>query len=315
MTVVVKRGDRMLKRMNFAQFVNKARNKIIFFLQDSSSSYGYQKRIEEVKQFIANNGSLCPAQNGCIVSLTSYGERINTVHLAIASIMDQTVQPDQVVLYLDKDTCSDPLPPELLTLCDRGLRIVRNVENIRGHKKYFYAMQEYPDKTIVTIDDDVLYPRKALKQLITASKKYPKCVIARRVHRVIFDRQGKPLRYTDWLFAYRGLRRKSNDNILTGCGGTLFPPQSLPVGALNADAIRRCALSADDIWLSCALRSVNRVIYRAAAGVSLFWEIAGTQTSALNRENIDEGGNDKAMGLTMKYFGLASENFSNRRKR
>lgn len=300
----------MQGQISFKQLINKLRNKIIFFLQDTFKKSGYRKRLREVNHYLRSGTSIGRQKSNIVVSLTSYGERIKTVHLAIASIMDQTVQPAEVVLYLDKTTKIDSLPTELQNLCYKGLTIIHDVEDIRGHKKYFYAMKDFPDKTIVTIDDDVIYPRKALEQLVIASQEHPTCVIARRVHRALFDAHGKPLSYMDWLFAYRGVRRMSNANVLTGCGGTLFPPHVLPDSALDIAAIRQCALSADDIWLSCALRSNRVKIYRAPANISLFWEIEGSQSSALNIENINEGGNDIAMRLTMEHFRLKASNFA-----
>ena len=49
-----------------------------------------------------------------IVSLTTYNKRINTVFLTIESIFEQTVKPDKIVLWLDKNEFSiDTIPSTL----------------------------------------------------------------------------------------------------------------------------------------------------------------------------------------------------------
>ena len=77
-----------------------------------------------------------------VVSLTSFGCRINTVHIAIKSIMNQSLKADSIVLYIAKED-SDRVIQQEKELVKAGLRIVRNVEDLKPHKKYFYAMQEY----------------------------------------------------------------------------------------------------------------------------------------------------------------------------
>ena len=61
-----------------------------------------------------------------IVSLTSWKKRIDIVHNAIESIMNQTVKPDKIVLNLSLDefpSGNDELPENLTSLIDNGLEI------------------------------------------------------------------------------------------------------------------------------------------------------------------------------------------------
>lgn len=61
-----------------------------------------------------------------IVSLTSWKNRINIVHNAIESIMNQTVKPDKIVLNLSLDefpSGNDELPDNLISLIDKCMEI------------------------------------------------------------------------------------------------------------------------------------------------------------------------------------------------
>ena len=80
-----------------------------------------------------------------IVSLTSFGPRLEKIWLGIESLLRQEVKPDRIILYLTASQVSDieSLPKSLLKLRNRGLEIVLCPDNIRSHTKYYYAMTHY----------------------------------------------------------------------------------------------------------------------------------------------------------------------------
>lgn len=288
--------------------INTIRNKLLSLLNNTEKHK--HRRLAELEGFSMSGKRLADSGCGIIVSLTSFGSRLESVHLSILSVMDQTVPPDFVVLYLDSETSASELPHSLRELEERGLKIIRGVENIRGHKKYLYAMQNYPDRIIFTIDDDLIYPKDSIESVLESSKRYPGCVVARRVHRVNLTNDGMMDRYTRWVYEYKGPKQKSNDFFLTSGGGTLFPPHSIERKALSIKDIRENALSADDVWLTCALRASGIDIVRARTKMPLFWVLDANQEDALCRENILKGGNDIAMEKSMRFFGLSPKDFT-----
>jgi len=132
-----------------------------------------------------------------VVSLTSYGTRISRVHLAIRSIMDQTVRPNRVELWLGEDSDDIPIPPELAELTDCGLTIHRGVEDLKGHKKYYFSMREEEEVLLVTIDDDLVYTKDTIASLLAAHQVLPQAVVARRCHRMRFA-EGSIAPYDTW---------------------------------------------------------------------------------------------------------------------
>ena len=102
-----------------------------------------------------------------IVSLTSYPARIGKVHIAIDSLLKQTLKPDRIVLYLADDQFPGreaDLPTELLKCVERGLTISW-CEDFKSHKKLIPALIEYPDAIIVTFDDDIYFEPTRLELL------------------------------------------------------------------------------------------------------------------------------------------------------
>ena len=104
-----------------------------------------------------------------IVSLTSWPGRITSVADVIENLLLQTRLPNAIVLYLAEEQFPKreaALPEALLALLHEGKAELRwCAEDLKPHKKYFYAMQEFPEDLVVTVDDDLRYPPEMLEQL------------------------------------------------------------------------------------------------------------------------------------------------------
>ncbi len=186
-----------------------------------------------------------------VVSLTSYPARFPTLHLCLKSLFNQTLQPDKVILYLDKNVSFEQIPHKILKLQKKGL-VIRNIcEDIKPHKKYFYAMQEYPDSVIITVDDDVIYPKNCIYSLYKSYQEYPDCVSARRVHKIARHIDGSAAPYKLWQLECCEQKDPSLDLLAIGVGGVLYPPHILlnQKSAFNIENIKKYCLNADDIWL------------------------------------------------------------------
>ena len=120
--------------------------------------------------------SKCRA-NQVIVSLTSYGERVSkSAALVVYSLMKQSVQPDKIVLWLDENKWNnDVLPSNIKYLIRNGLE-VRFCKDLRSFTKLIPALKEFPEKCIITVDDDVFYSPQMVYELLENYKKNPKSI-------------------------------------------------------------------------------------------------------------------------------------------
>lgn len=247
--------------------------------------------------------------NDIIVSLTSYGGRIKTCHYAIRSMLVQTFPPNRIQLYIGTESSDVELPNELKVLMKYGLEIYSGTPDLKGHKKYYYCMQNNQRNRIITIDDDCIYSRDVVQSLIIQSNKFPDSVIARRVHR-IRSNHNRLLPYTEWDYEWLDDDPHPRNSLLAvGVGGVLYPSQFASSGLLDKDALERCALYADDIWLKC---------YEMSRGIKVVWapnnhphpiQLGATKTSGLNQVNIDNGGNDRALSKCLVHFHISNSAF------
>lgn len=179
-----------------------------------------------------------------IVSLTSYGHRLNEVALTIESIMQGTIKPNRIILWLQDDYEGKVLPSSLIRQQKRGLEICY-CPDWRSYKKLIPTLQKYPDACIVTIDDDVIYYPNMLENLVRGWQEDPQYIYANRVFEIP-EPTGGYCAYNKKVVAAR--ESVSPRNIFTGVGGVLYPPHSLDPEVLNVEMIRQLAPETDDIW-------------------------------------------------------------------
>ena len=249
--------------------------------------------IEKVKQ--------CPFEYGLyqgtkrdkkiIVSLTSYPPRFNNIHLCLKSLLCQSMKADKIIVWFGSDTDETKLTEKMKELQRYGIEYrYDRKHNLKPHKKYFYAMQEFPDDIVITVDDDSVYPHNTIESLYNSYRNHPNCVSARRVHKMTF-RNGALDTYDNWKKEYRKERKESHKLVAVGVGGVLYPPRCLPIDTFDIDTINELCLGADDIWLKCMeLLKGTKVVW-----VPCFFchPPALSITTSLWQRNVAKNSNDK----------------------
>lgn len=240
-------------------------------------------------------------QSKIIVSLTSYPARIDTVWITVATLLNQTLKPYKVILWLAKEQFpNERLPKKLLELQKRGLEIAY-CEDLMPHKKYFYTMQKYPEYFVVTADDDIFYPENHLEKLWKGYEKYPGNIVCHWSHKIKFNEEKEFLPYNDW--DNNGEDTPSLLNLAVGCNGVLYPPKALPDDAFETDKIKKYALHTDDLWLKCmsVLNSVK--VINCNQTILIYFNILKAQKTGLWKTNTKvEHRNDKVWRVLMEKY-------------
>lgn len=234
-----------------------------------------------------------------VVSLTSFGRRLDTVHIVIKSIMNQILKADAIVLYIAKEDSLKRIQQEE-ELIRAGLRIVRNVRDLKPHKKYFYAMREFTQCLIVTIDDDAIYDDRLLRDLYEKHIEYPEAVICRRGHRMT-KKDGRVACYDMWEGCVQSVVPEKGI-CATGVGGILYPCGAYREKFLDEKGIRETALFGDDLWLNVVELMEGIAVY--AIGEIPAKVIEGTQEEALYMKNAENKRNDEYLNSLQSYFDI-----------
>jgi len=229
-----------------------------------------------------------------IVSLTSFPSRIDTIWICIESLLRQTLKPDEIVLWLADTQFNglSSLPDRLIEQQKRGLTI-RFCEDIKSHKKYYYAFKEYPDDIIITVDDDVIYPKDTIKALISLHKKYPECICCNFAVLITFNNNNEinPIRKWPGLF-FNILKKPTYLLLPVGVSGILYPPKLINLEVFNKDIFKKICFYADDIWLKLMGLLNGTKVMQTSCFPGHFFTIQGSQKDCLLKTNITRNQNE-----------------------
>ena len=240
-----------------------------------------------------------------IVSITSYGKRIHEVALTIESIMQQTMKPNRIVLWLDDSYNGRPLPLSLSLQQRRGLEIAF-CPDIRSYTKLIPQLRQTPKDAIITVDDDALYDYDVLEHLIQSHREEPHIIHCCRVHRIKLDATGNILPYAQW----DARCEETGINplfFLTGVGGVLYPPDSLDPDVFDQKTFLALCPDADDIWFTAmAIKKgtpLNKVYTRNPHGED-YLDNHLTGADRLSFKNVTQKGNDIQFRAVFSKYSL-----------
>lgn len=244
--------------------------------------------------------------NSIVVSLTSYGSRLATVHLTIESIGRGHARPQRIILWTDPGISLDSLPLTLQRLRGRGLEIQESPARLGPHTKYYpyvasVANHEVP---LVTADDDSIYPRGWLSRLQSVSAEHPTDIICYRAHRVSFGPDGAFAPYNAW-----GQTRDAQSsplNFATGVSGVHYPAVFLNQLRDAGLGFLSCCPNADDIWLHFQAVDGGYAIRQVGDLPRKYPELASTQQQALHRTNTGASANDSQIVATYSATCIAA---------
>lgn len=243
-----------------------------------------------------------------VISLTTFDKRIDDVYLCIESLLQQSLRPNRIILWLSEEEFphGKALPAALTKQKNRGLEVRFCPHDIGPYKKIIPTLALCPEDNIVTVDDDVMYPVDMLDLLYRRHLEFPHAVVGHVTHQLARDTSGQPLPYKQWPRGYQ-VDEPADDVYPVGIGGVLYPPNSFHSVVLDENSFMQLCPSADDVWLKFSAKKVGTLAvsvndHRVWAKRNLM--IDGSQQFALKRSNKSKvSGNDAKITRVIEYFG------------
>lgn len=285
-----------------SKIINRIAARIVKRILDRTVPNHFLKTLDKYPTGV----NLEPREKEIVISLTSFPGRIADVWIVIECLFRQTYKADKIILWLSELQFEGVVLPKLLIEQQkRGLEIRFVKDDLRSHKKYYYALENFDSSIIVTVDDDVFYHQDVIKTLIEAHQSHPNEVIANRAHKIKFNEEKLILPYRKWYVNYKSAY-SSYLYVPTGVGGVLYPPGSLSNKLLNVDAIKELCLQADDLWLKVGSLLTSTKVHITPNYPQEFITVGKTQKSKLVTSNSLNGGNDEQMKRILEYFSLGN---------
>jgi len=220
------------------------------FGKDLEKKFSYIYRYEYLNNCSLNsnvsgvsNIKYCDSE--VIVSLTTYGNRLYEVYLAIESIMQQSLKSNRIVLWLSDELKDCTLPIVLQKQQRRGLDI-RYCKDIRAYTKLIYSLKEFPNEIIITIDDDHLYYFDLIEVLVNSYKTNSNFIYSQDILNMKLMSHDKLEKYSKWKKVNNNT--PSHFNFPRGVGGVLYPPNCFNNEVFNENVFLDICKYADDIW-------------------------------------------------------------------
>lgn len=247
-----------------------------------------------------------------IVSLTSYGKRVSdTLPYTLYSLLQQTVKPNRIIVWLDNVKWNISNLPEILYKLQQAGVEFMFCDDVRSYKKLIPTLMLYHDNPIITVDDDMYYNPQLVEWLLTAYECSDKHTILGTYGVRVTSSENRYLPYSQWKEAYP----EDKDVCLIGCGGILYPPAIFDKEILNKDVFMHLAPRADDLWFWAMAK-------RAGIPTSLishFGYAINTSVDRINdyfpaecKDNLSffndiEGENDEQLNNLISYYNLFPE--------
>jgi hypothetical protein len=239
------------------------------------------------------------------ISLTSIGSRLETLPKVLRSLLNQTVKPARIMVYLSKEPfpqgidkgCKMPLPRSLQILfATEPLLHIRWVSNHGSYRKLVPFVQEFPNELVLTVDDDILYDPKLVESALGLWTKYKACI---SFNCTVFK---KNTPYLMWPGAQPN--SESVDYFAKGNAGVLYHTSWFQDPRF-ADAANFLTLAplADDVWFNFWRMALNIPVYYSTTKTRT--QQIGTKTSLFEFNNTK---NDAQIELVSEY--LSQQGFS-----
>ena len=197
---------------------------------------------------------LSPQQDDSVIlSLTSYGKRVKgSAVFTVYSLLRQTVRANRVVLWLNEDEFnSENLPSDLRFLCKYGLE-VRFCKDIGSYTKLIHSLSAFPDKHIITADDDLYYSKNFVQEFVEGHRQHPQAIITGFAKIPVLDGEQQLAPYDAWPEYHHvpaSFRYDSQKLFPLGVGGVLYPSHVFDDEVSNEVVFTALCPKADDIWL------------------------------------------------------------------
>jgi hypothetical protein len=192
---------------------------------------------------------------GAIFSLTTLPSRAKKIYPTLYSLLDQTT-PIKIQIHIPEKANPEPdskyVFPESIT-SHPNIKIITHKGDLGPSMKFIPAIMETfdesPKRHIISVDDDMIYPRELANKLIIAADTDNQSIHCLRGN--IF--KGEASYHTSVVYHSQDLIDRKQVAIVTGCGGYIIPyPVALKLKNIISDysgAPKECKVM-DDVWLS-----------------------------------------------------------------
>ena len=180
-----------------------------------------------------------------ILSMTTIPRRLKRLKDNLPSLLNQSYKFDKLVINIDDNLSSEDYEKynEISNIDDR-IEINKAEAKWRSCNKLLPTIIKYPDEIIITVDDDIFYPKDCVKLLVEEYRKHKDCIITHEINPIFINGN-----YVGYYNAYDVmLKQKEWGKYFSNC--CLFPPHCFDnTDLFNYDKMMKCTKGLhDELW-------------------------------------------------------------------
>jgi len=193
-----------------------------------------------------------------IVSMTTIPKRMKRLSDNLPFILHQSYTYDKLVINVDDNLSQEDYEwYESLKNLDGRIEINKGEAKWRSCNKLLPTLKNHPHDIIITLDDDVAYPKDTIMCLMEEHFKHPSCIIAHEVNPITVNENG----YVSYVNGYDvKLMQVEWGKYLSNCA--LFPPYSFDDDLFDFDKMMECTNGTHDelwFWIQSTIHGVQCV--------------------------------------------------------
>lgn len=194
----------------------------------------------------------------CIVSMTTIPSRQATLYDSLISILNQSLKFDKLCINIDDYMSFGDYNFYFgLEKFDSRIEVSICDKKWRSCNKLLPTIEKYPNEAIITVDDDILYPKDTFKVLFEEYEKNKDCIITAASNPNEFKDDGS---YGGYYFLNDVcLKQKNYSKYMSLC--SLFPPHTFDgTDVFDYDKMIQVTNGLHDelwFWLNSTLKGVK----------------------------------------------------------
>lgn len=238
-----------------------------------------------------------------IVSLTSTSNRLDILRFTLLSLLEQNLKADKIVLNLSKeayllDDGIIELPQSIQDFEHQGIEI-NWVENTGPYRKLLPVLSNAnDDDLIITCDDDVIYGKDWLKNLIESALANPNKIVCGRARKPVYNIFNKLQSYLRWPLVAENT--SGLDLVPIGIAGVVYRKNLLDLDFIFNTDFKTVAPKQDDLWFKTA-GSIKNTKILVAVGANNFVYPIETNV-ALSVTNAGHSGSKASSNIFLKLL-------------
>lgn len=234
-----------------------------------------------------------------VISLTSHPARFNSLEISLKQMLNQHLIPKAIYLNIFKDDINK-LPSGVRQLESSGILKINPCDDLGPGKKLIPTLKLEESLPIIVVDDDLLFESDLTLKLLVQHHLTPNNVVASRVHKIVYEKNGDISQYSKWIKNYALSNGPDSSLFATSGAGTLYKKEFFHKDVMDENTYKEICFFTDDLWWHVQSNRAG-VKTKRLPGFSILSFIDGTQEGGLWQSGNQDRNDPNLRQLLKKY--------------